>query len=92
MRVVIGSGLGRVRLLPRLLRIPCGFVFFAPLPRLAAPVPPHAAPFPCLLHHHRPINRPMLSRANYPLNASYGFPSHRSSFPACRVVGAGRIS
>lgn len=33
-RVIMGSGLGRVRLLPRLLRIPCGFVFF---PTIAPP-------------------------------------------------------
>ena len=31
MRVVMGSGLGRVRLLPRLFRIPYGFVFFHPI-------------------------------------------------------------
>lgn len=39
MRVVMGSGLGRVRLFPRLFRIPCGFVSFRPFP---APSP-HAA-------------------------------------------------
>lgn len=31
MRVVMGSGLNRVRWFPRLLRIPCGFVSFAPI-------------------------------------------------------------
>lgn len=31
-RVVMGSGLDRVRSLPRLLRIPCGFVSFRPFP------------------------------------------------------------
>lgn len=40
MRVVMGSGLGLVRLLPRLFRIPCGFVSFrsfpAPSPRAAS--------------------------------------------------------
>ena len=37
MRVVMGSGLGRVRLSPRLLCIPCGFVSFHQLPRPVAP-------------------------------------------------------
>lgn len=55
----VGS-LGRIRLLPRLFRIPYGFVSFrpfsAPSPRAVSSVP-----FLCLLHSHRPVNRLMLS-------------------------------
>lgn len=48
----MGSGLGRIRLFPRLLRIPCGFVsfrpFHAPSPRAASsrahPIPSRSVP------------------------------------------------
>lgn len=48
MRVVMGSGLGRIRLFPRLLRIPCGFVFFSSIapPRCPRAVPSRAHPIP----------------------------------------------
>ena len=77
MRVVIGSGLGRVRFLPRLLCIPCGFVSFrqfsAPLPCAVSsmPIPSRLVsfrlipfrPLDCLCSHrsHRYHAPPIMS-------------------------------
>lgn len=58
------SGLGRVRLLPRLFRIPCGFVFFSPFPLPVVPCP-LPSPFPCLSRSHRLTPSPIIRRGCY---------------------------
>lgn len=91
-RVVMRSGLDRVRLLPRLLRIPCGFVSFPYIAPSRCPVPSHPsrpparfaliAPLiaPCFLS---PVIRGMPSAVFRPYRLSPITPR-----PSCRVSGA----
>lgn len=77
-RVVMWSGLGRVRLLPRLFRIPCGFVFF---PRFPSPLsrvlsrPRSPACLVLIALRHRPLS----------VGVAISALSYRPSLPACRV-------
>ena len=97
-----GSSWGRVSI--TLDRFPAGFVSPAvsypchhcpaPSPRAVSSVPCliSSVPFPCLLHPHRPANRPMPSQSHYPSWRSLLFPPNCLSpiTPrlSCRVSGA----
>lgn len=90
MRAAIGSGLGWVRLLPRLLRIPCGFVFFAPVApfRLISAVPIQSVPPACFapIRPFRPVSfRSRSSSSAHALLASSPIAS-APSLPGCRPV------